>query len=238
MTIDDETLMAFADGELSSARRKEVEHALTQDESLRQRLDAHLRLKQRLSSAFAGALEEPVPERLRAAARGESRRSDVVQLSERRAQAWSFREWGAMAASVAAGLVLGVGVMNTNAPSIVVTDDGVMARGALARALETQLAADEPGAARIGITFRTEDGRYCRTFSLVESATAGLACRDQDEWSVAMTAAHASGGEVRMAAAPPEILAVVDAMIIGEPLDAAAEARARDAGWNPRSAAQ
>ena len=99
-------------------------------------------------------------------------------------------------------------------------------------------AADAPGAARIGITFRTEDGRYCRTFSLVESATSGLACRERDEWIVAMTAAHASGGEVRMASAPPEILAVVDAMIIGEPLDAAAEASVRDAGWNPSLAVQ
>jgi hypothetical protein len=34
-----------------------------------------------------------------------------------------------------------------------------------------------------------------------------------------------------MAGAAPEILAAVEARIAGEPLDAAAEARARDAGW-------
>lgn len=232
MSVDEEKLIAFADGELPEAERAEIERALEQDAELRGRLDAHMRLKRRLSAAFDGALQEPVPERLLASARG-ANPGNVVKLPEKRVRNWAVREWGAMAASLAAGLVLGVGVMSANAPMIAVGDDGMVASGALSQALETQLAADEPGSARIGLTFRTEDGRYCRTFNLVGSATAGLACREDDGWTIAMTAAHAAAGEVRMASAPPEVLAAVDAMIMGEPLDAAAEARARDAGWRP-----
>lgn len=230
MSVDEEKLIAYADGELPDADRAEIERALESDAELRRRLDAHLRLRRRLSAAFDGALQEPVPERLTKMARGGA---PVVDLADRRARTWSVREWGALAASLAAGVVLGVGVMSANTPMIAVTADGMAARGTLARALETQLAADETDAVRIGLTFRTEEGGYCRTFDIVRNATAGLACRDEDGWNVAVTAAHAGGGEVRMASTPPEVLAVVDAMIIGAPLDATAEAEARDARWRP-----
>jgi hypothetical protein len=229
MSLSDEKLMAYADGELDAAERAEIEAALAQDGSLRERVEAHRRLRARLSRAFDGALTEPAPEQLRAAAG--VRAAEIVNLSERRAAKWSAREWGAMAASVAAGLLIGVGVMNAQSPPIAATEDGLIARGALAGALNTQLASDEVGAVRIGLSFRSQDGRYCRTFDLTRSETSGLACRDEDVWAVAMTTQSASGGEIRMAGASAEILAAVDEMIEGEPLDAAGETRARDAGW-------
>lgn len=231
--IDDDKLMAFADDELPAAERAEIEAALAEDEGLREKLAAHRRLRARLSGAFDGALDEPVPERLRAAAQAAPKSAEVVNLAERRAARpkWSAREWGAMAASVAAGLFVGVGVMNTQAPPIVATENGLVARGALDRALDTQLASDEAGAVRIGLSFRAEDGGYCRTFDLTRSDTSGLACRNGDAWSVAMTAAHAGGGEVRMAGGAEEVLAAVDAMIAGDPLDAGAERAARDGRW-------
>ncbi|WP_135213053.1 anti-sigma factor family protein [Vitreimonas flagellata] len=228
MSVDDERLMAFADGELSGAERAEVEAALAQDASLREKLAAHQRLRTRLSSAFDGVLDEPVPASLLAAA---PRMAEVVNLAERRATRWSVREWSAMAASVVLGLFVGVGVMNTQAPLIAPSEGGLIARGALADALQTQLASDEAGAVRIGLSFRDADGRYCRTFDLTEGGTAGLACREGDAWNVAMTVAGAGGGEVRQAAASEQILSAVDAIIVGEPLDAAGETQARDAGW-------
>jgi hypothetical protein len=230
MSVDDAKLIAFADGELSGAERAEVEQALSEDAHLRERLAAHERLRARLSAAFDGVLDEPVPERLLAAA-AERRAAEVVDLSERRATRWSMREWSAMAASLAAGVLIGYGALSARAPMIAVTGDGMSARGALAQALETHLASDEAGAVRIGLTFRAHDGAYCRTFELTRAQTAGLACRGDEGWDVAMTAALESGGEVRMAAAPAEILAAVDAMIADEPLDAQDEARARDARW-------
>ena len=228
MSVDDETLMAFADGELSGDERAAVEAALAGDEALRQKLAAHQRLRAKLSAAFDAALTEPVPARLSEAV--QPRGAEVVNLAERRAVKWSVREWGAMAASIAAGLVIGVGVMNTQAPLIAASDGGLEARGALAHALTSQLASDEAGAVRIGLSFRSQDGGYCRTFSVTRSDTSGLACRRGDDWSIAMTA-QGGGGEVRMASAPETILSAVDAMIAGEPLDQAAEQQARDRGW-------
>lgn len=230
MSVDDERLMAFADGELSGAERAKVEAALAEDAALREKLAAHQSLRTRLSAAFDGALHESVPAALLAATET-SRTAEVVKLAERRAARWSAREWGAMAASVAAGLLIGVGVMNAQSPLIAASDSGLVARGALAQALETQLASDDAGVVRIGLSFRAQDGGYCRTFDLTRAATSGLACREGDAWSVAMTAASAASGEVRMAGAPVEILAAVDAMIAGEPLDASAETQARDARW-------
>jgi hypothetical protein len=153
-----------------------------------------------------------------------------VNLDERRQEKWSVREWGAMAASVAAGLLIGVGVMNMQSPVIVAADGGMQARGSLVQALDTQLASDQAGAVRIGLSFRTQDNGYCRTFDLTRTNTSGLACRGGDAWSVVATAAG-GGGEVRMVGVAPAIIAAVEANIVGDPLDAQAEQRARADGW-------
>jgi hypothetical protein len=230
--MDLQKLIAFADNELPLAERAEVEAALANDPALRAQLAAHHALRQRLSATFDSVLDEKIPERLLSVAQ---RPANVVSLSERRkAERWSVREWGAIAASLAGGLILGLGMMANQSPAIVATTDGLAARGVLAHALDVQLATDAPTAVRMGISFRNRDGAYCRTFTLAPQQTSGLACRAQDEWRIAATA-HASpaGGELRTAGAetPQAILAAVEASIDGDPLDAAAEAQARAAGW-------
>jgi hypothetical protein len=234
MTIDEATLMAYADGELSAEERGEIERALAADPALRSQLEAHQQMRVQLTGAYADVMDEPVPERLVAAARGPApQAAEVVDLSMRRAARpqWSAREWGAIAASLVGGLVIGLGAMRTQAPMIAVTADGMSAHGALERALDTQLASDEAGAVRIGLTFRVEDGGYCRTFELVQRGATGIACRDADGWNIAMTAALGAQGDLRMAGASEAVLNVVATMIDGDPLDAEAEAQARDADW-------
>lgn len=230
MSVSDEKLMAFADGELSDLERAAIEAKLAQEPGLREKLAAHQRLRARLSTAFDGVLNEPAPARLLKAADA-SPTADVVVLADRRRARWSVREWSAMAASLATGLLVGVAAMDGQAPLVETSDSGLIAHGALARALESQLASDQAGAVRIGLSFRATDGSYCRTFDLVESATAGLACRQGNAWNVAMTAANGGGGELRQAGASDQILSTVEVMIDGDPLDAQSEAAARDAGW-------
>jgi hypothetical protein len=233
MSIDNEKLIAFADGELKGAERAEVEAALAADPALRAKLEKHKRLRKQLSAAFDSTLDEPMPAHLRALIEPQApAAAPVIDLAERRAARWSVREWGALAASTVFGLFLGVGVMHAQAPMVATSEAGLVARGALAQALETQLASDEAGAVRIGLSFRNQGGGYCRTFELTDGALAGLACRDGERWGLAMTAASHGGGELRTAGAPAEILAAVDAMIDGEVLDAESEAQARDAGWD------
>ena len=116
----------------------------------------------------------------------------------------------------------------------------MLAAGTLARALSEQLASNQPAdaAVQIGVSFRSRGGDYCRTFVLREkSALAGLACRDHGAWRLetlaASESAPAAGGEYRAAATalPPAVAGTLDALIAGEPLDADAEAAARDRGW-------
>jgi hypothetical protein len=230
MNIDDTKLMAFADGELSGDERAEIEAAVQRDEALRAKVEAHRAMRSRLSTAFDGALSEPVPASLRAAAET-PRTAEVVSLAERRAFKWSAREFGAMAASVALGLVIGVGAMQSQQPMFNTASSGLVAQGALASALDTQLASDESGAVRIGVSFRDQEGDYCRTFDLTEGGASGLACRENNSWSIQLMSDSTTGGEIRQAGAAPEVLNAVDAMIAGEALDADAERAARDGGW-------
>lgn len=230
MSVDNEKLMAFADGELTGAERAEIETALEQDAVLRERVEAYRAMRGRLSSAFDSALDEPVPQHLLDAAQ-KPRQAEVIDFAERRAAKWSFREWGAMAASVALGLVIGVGTMQQSQPLIATAGNGVVARGALSQALDTQLASDDAGAVRIGVSFRNQDGGYCRTFDLTQGGASGVACRNNNGWAIPIMSSSATGGEIRQAGASAEVLAAVDAMIAGDPLDAEAERAARDGDW-------
>ena len=145
--------------------------------------------------------------------------------------------WGALAAAC---FVLGLSVgwlgRDRTPDGFAVAADGSIADAALVRVLDRGLAADRAdGEGRaVGLTFRDADGRWCRTFQAGEAGVAGLACRTGDDWRMqALAPFHASGAEVRTAGAdtPPAVLAAVDALIAGETLDAADEARARDGGW-------
>ena len=63
---------------------------------------------------------------------------------------------------------------------------------------------------------------------LAQAGLAGLACREGDVWAVRATAdAPGTAGS----ASPAPILAAVEGMIAGEPLDATQAAAARARGW-------
>ena len=79
----DETLCAYLDGELDESERAEIAALLERDSDLRlaaQRLSESAAL---LRAAFDEVLREPLPERLIAAARGET--SKVVSIVTRAA---------------------------------------------------------------------------------------------------------------------------------------------------------
>jgi uncharacterized protein YaiL (DUF2058 family) len=70
MSFSDETLMAYADGELEPAARAEVESAMRGDPEVAARVARHQALRTDVFAAFAPVLDEPVPARLSAAAKG------------------------------------------------------------------------------------------------------------------------------------------------------------------------
>ena len=233
MTIDDDMLMAFVDGELDEISRARVERAAAEDPALQGRLEQQRRLRARLEAHYGPAAEEEVPERFRAMLE-----TNVVTLDTARPRP-ARPLWQTLTA-LAATLVLGLAVGRTMlapAPAmgpLAVEGGRVMARGELAEALDTQLASAQPQAAatRIGVSFAGNDGRACRTFD--SEAAAGIACRGDGGWQVMMTAAGHGGQPTDYRQAGSGNLLVQQAaqeMMAGEPYDDAAERRARDSGW-------
>jgi anti-sigma factor RsiW len=254
MTISDETLMAFADGELDDAARAAVELALRTDPQLAKRVAEHRALRQRIQAAYSAELSEPVPERLLSAAkrRADASGTNVVNLQDARdamardtARARPLKTWwrpaGSIAASLIIGLGLGYGRWHQSAPLTRNAGGALVASGQLAQGLSQQLAADGSAAAavQIGISFLARSGDYCRTFVLSGAISpAGVACHHGQEWQILTLSQSAAGGSAtagyRTAASEmsPAILQAVQELISGEPLDATAEAAARSKGWN------
>ena len=235
MSVTEEELMAYADGELTGADKARIEAALADAPDLRAAVEKHRALRGQLASAYAPVLDEPVPSRLVDAVQSKAAADNVVSIGAARTRRqWSVREWGAMAASLMVGLLVGAQALRPEAGPIVATNGALEARGALARALDTQLAADA-GAVRIGVTFHTRAGDTCRTFAADAGALSGLACREDARWRVDMAMRGEAHPATEFSTAgsetPPAVLARVEALMNGDPLDASAEKAARDRRW-------
>jgi hypothetical protein len=241
MKFSDETLMAYADGELDLVARAEIEAAMARDPEVARAVERHRATAEQVRGAYAGVLAEPVPDRL-AALVAQPVAATVVDLAARRearqpaAVRARLPAWAAMAAALAVGLFVGILATRESAAPYASVDGALVARGALDSALDSQLASgstDAPGV-RIGLSFRDRKGDYCRTFQLRDGTSiAGLACRSGESWQLqVLAAAPAHEGDLRPASAMPvAVLQAVDAVIDGEPLDASAEAAARAGHW-------
>ena len=227
MNVTREELAAFADGELDPAREAEVAAAVMADPALEAQVRAHRALRERLGTHFTPVFEAPVPERLASLLRPEPQVIDFATARDKRERARTLPRWTWFAGpALAASLALAV-FMPRGA------GDGY-ASGDLAEALEGQLvaaqAADAP--TRILLSFRDEDGAYCRAFA--DEAQSGIACRDGAGWRLIEEAAGAGAqdSEYRMAGTPAaEVLERAQAMAAGPALDAAEEQAAKARGW-------
>ena len=244
--LDEQSLMAYVDGELDATQRAAVERALSADETLRARVAALHSQRHRVSAAFAGVLNESVPQRLtgllaNVAAPSDAIPAAVVNLGEARAVRAQRRsivpgwaQWGGMAASVVLGVLLGVQFSGRGDDvSLDLHDGHLVALGPLGQALSTQLASTRGAPVAVQLSFVDRAGAYCRTFST--AAIAGLACRRDGHWDVQTLAAaeSAADGVMHPAASslPRAVLDAVDQHIAGDALDTASERRARDQGW-------
>ena len=248
MSFSDETLMAFADGVLDEQTRRAVEQAMRHDPAIAEKVRKHKALRSDVFNAFASTLDEAVPQRLQVAARS----GKVVHLDSVRQmrppppppapekRAWSWPEWGALAAMLVVGVLAGALGDRTlaGADQLAAFDreNGVLAaQGKLDRALSQQLAS-VPGRdpnVKVGITFKSKEGVYCRSFML--PTTAGLACRNDDVWEIPVLTNGPMGAnsQYRQAssALPAAVLEAIDARIDGAALDANAERLAQRQGW-------
>jgi len=227
MSVDPEMLMAYADGELGPIEAKRVERAIAADPALAEEVARHRALRAALGARFAPVAGEPIPDRLAAMLK-----SNVIALPQpgarRTVPGWA-RWGGAVAASLVLGLAIGHGLQD---PGYVRTQGGQLyAAGKLAGALDTQLAADS-GTVRMPVSFRDAQGDYCRVFT--SPVADGIACHGAQGWALRQTRPGSAGARTEYAqagSADPALMAAAQEMMAGEPLDGAAEARARSAGW-------
>jgi hypothetical protein len=285
MSIPEELLMAYADGELNAienaAERAKVEAAMKADPEVARRIERHKALRKRMSATFDRVLDEPVPDRLVAAVRSpgttakapdasnaargagaqsaadaaSTQTSVVTDLNRVRAEraatsgaqapkaraGWSWPQWGAMAASLVIGAVIGhLALRSPDLGPIGSRGGHLVAQAGLADALSNQLASTQQPTApvQIGTSFKTKSGDYCRTFVLHEGdSVGGLACRSGDMWNVnalaRVTAAPGAEGGYRPAGSemPAAVRAAVEEQIVGDPLDSSGEAQAKTNGW-------
>lgn len=230
MTYSDDTLMAYADGELEAAERAAIEQAMRTDPAIAAAVERHRALRADVAAAFAGILDEPVPARLRPPA-------PIVSLAVERdkRRRWSWPEWGALAATLVVGVLAGRMIPGGGGPAIAGNGNQVVAQGELAAALDRQVGGKAEGAVKVGVSFAARDGAYCRGF--VMGASAGLACREGGQWKIPVLAEaekEAAGGYRQAGSAlPPAVLDAIDARIADRPLDAAGEEAARARGWRP-----
>ncbi|HET7709663.1 MAG TPA: anti-sigma factor [Sphingomicrobium sp.] len=231
----DEKFFAWLDGELTGADAAEVEARVAADPALRKLADEHRALAARLRSAFDPIAAEPVS----LAAYAPAPASNVASLAGARVardRPFTQRFW-AQAAAVAVVFAMGVAtgdrMLGGPAGPIAPEAGRLVAAASLKQALYSQLASQPADSGpRIGLTFRDNEGRICRTFT--DQAAAGLVCREGGDWRVRaiFQAPEGQGGDYRMATgADPRLAALIDSTISGEPFDAAQERRARNSGW-------
>jgi hypothetical protein len=245
MIPSEETLIAFADGELSGDEASQIEALLKDRPDLRKFVDRQHALRKLVNDGMSSALELPIPAELENAVRHApvSWRWKLGQARsgfKRTVFAAPFVWRTAIpAAALACGLIIGIAAEHAYLVGGAETGSAVVARGELARALSTRLASDGESASgiRVAVSFRSKDGRDCRTFE--DGGKAGIACRDPSTWSIAMlvtTAETRSQSAYQMAgsAMPDSVRNAVHEMMVGEPFDATGERNARAHNWVSR----
>ncbi|MGE0211203.1 MAG: anti-sigma factor [Parvibaculaceae bacterium] len=250
--FSDETLVAFADGELADSDASVLRDALENDPALKKRLEVFVATRDRLRADFGSVVNEPVPDRLtelvmsQGMTRGNERhrrgRHDIPRLSVSRFA-------GSMAAAVAC-LVAGLGGFLIGSQTVRDTGSGLVSLTASAEpelqrllatgadgAVASWSAGNHGGEITLEGTYRTRAG-LCRSFSVSErtgtaSRAEGIACLDANAWRTRMVAARdaADGTMTPATGAGQAVDAFLDAAEAGDPLDAATVRELIEKDW-------
>ena len=243
---DEEKIHAYVDGVLDAVTAARLEADSRTDAALAAQIARQRELGALLRAEFDPVLDEPIPQRLRDALARPAAGSAVTPIGAARKETppsrpvWSIREWGAIAATLVLGVLVGqLAFRSPSRPPIETEAGRFVAANELDAALSTQIsgAAPEGSAARIGLSFRAANGEYCRTFGL-RTGAGGVACRRDGRWSVelldAAAAPPAAPGDFRQAssALSPAMLGAINALGAGDPLTAEQERERVDSGWD------
>ncbi|MFA9215761.1 MAG: anti-sigma factor [Sphingomonadaceae bacterium] len=253
MSFSDDTLIAFVDGELDEAVRRSIEEGLRADDALAARI-ARLRLQRGERSERFGA-QPPRPRRagtvVQLASVRATRAAHAAAAKKAAQRSWGWQEWSALLLALLLGVLAGkVGLARWQPawlgepapPSTVASRDGVLlAQGRLAWALSQQMGGAAPveNEVRVGLSFLSNEGTYCRTFTLAGASQdlTGIACRASDDWRIPVLVQglrplpQRGGFRSHGVEMPGALLEGIDQRIVGGMLDARAELEALRRGW-------
>lgn len=248
--ILDEELIAFMGGDMEEIHAAEIEAAINADPALADRAEA---LAERMHgsgqhddlvrAAFAPILSAPMPDAITASVQAEAKGADILSFAaakakksgaSQRSSAWAWPQFGAMAASLAIGLIAGPALLggggngDASGALVVASANGATVPGSLGAVLDTAASGDSVelaslGTAKVDISFRNLDQNLCRQVNVTGGGSSSdiLACREGSTWRVEAYGQRAGDvTEVRTAAgeASPAVIAAVDAMIDSDPL--------------------
>ena len=219
MTVPPEILKAFIEGKLAHQEASGVAAQIANDPDLAAYVEDQ--------KAFQAALASPPLAWLRGAG----------ERAARRSASWI------PAMAMAAGIVLGVLLAASFGIGTDMRSEGgaLIAQGELAHILNTALTSDQQDTlanhARVGASFWSKNGVFCRSFTTqnnAHSTLAGIACRERSAWHVvAMAATDAAESAGTASVLPVSVRAVMENLIVGDPLREEAERQARSQGWRP-----
>ena len=199
MTITDDMLSAYLDGELSADDRARVDAALAQDPALAARLKALDAATRRFADAIRETDKAPLPAGVEDLLRPQT--DNVVAFRPKRREQPKWVRPAAMAASILA-LVVAVGMFGAGPggakDQLIIAAGPVDRTSALHRALDRTPSAETAsiGAGRLSpvATFRIAGGGLCREFlaSQKDGAVRAVACRDDRQWTVKIAATEAA----------------------------------------------
>ena len=239
MNINDETLSAFLDSELSEHEMEQVRKALETDDELVMRLaelsEVDMRVKEHATSIDDAPLSDSLAKtvaKLDTATTKNTLNSNVVTLTPWQRVKQSANKSLAIAASVA--VVFGIAMTSYLQPN----ESQNLVASNIASALNTQLSSGEykqsdGSVFSAQLSFKNQQGELCRQYALSSNNTTqtSIACKAQSGWQIkAQTAAQQSdnGAQYQTASNNSELDAVIDSMISGAPLDRAQEQQALD----------
>ena len=239
MIFDQQTIMAYVDGECDAVTARRIEKAMATDSALAEQIGQERALRDKLAAHYAPVVNEAIPDRLTAmlttAAASNvddsftARKAGQRQAEQRRS--FGMAQWGAMAATLALGVVVGqFGLNGSSDAPFLQQGEALIASGTLEHALDRQLASAQADDTdfRIGLTFRAKTGTICRSFS--GEAVSGIGCREGQHWKMVSTLPGGEQNDYRQASSSAMNAVAAELMADG-PMDADAERKALESGW-------
>lgn len=239
MTISDETLNAFIDGELSPLEMNIVRDAIASDENIAQQVEALMAITSQVHTSLSAIDALPLSAKLETLRQQLEDDSHTEQADNVVSFPWwhKARKAGfmptAIAASVAAvfGFFMNFGA-NTGAGAL---PDWTAINQALSHQPSGEVIATANGTRFEGrLTFLNHEGEYCRQFYIKpkdSQALQSIACRRGETWSLHAAMPAGDQTSYQTASNDSALDAVIDAIIQGDLVTPEQEAKVIQRHW-------